>query len=91
MLEHFPIYVELDDLSNVWRNYKFLTSVSKKPGQTIVDTLCYSLSRFFFKQTLLFIIGKSVQLKVEHLMDLVHLVLESAVFVSLCTIIQIIS
>ena len=40
---------------------------------------------------LLIIIEKSVQLKVEHLMDLAHLVLESVVFVSPCHIIQILS
>ena len=32
--------------------------------------------------TILYIIGRSVQVKVELLMDLVHLGLESAVFVS---------
>ena len=38
-----------------------------------------------------YLLGKNVQLKVEHLMDLVHLVLESVVFVSPCPIIQILS
>jgi hypothetical protein len=37
---------------------------------------------FVIQLLLIFIIGKSVQLKVEHLMDHVHLVLESVVFVS---------
>ena len=40
---------------------------------------------------LLLIIEKSVQIKAERLMDPVHLVLESVVFVSPCPIIQILS
>ena len=63
-----------------------------------IKTLSYLVWTWWFTKCfwcrykfLFLIIGKNVQLKVEHLMDLVHLVLESVVFVSLCPIIQILS
>ena len=58
---------------------------------SILNLMIYQMFGVHNYKFLPLIIGKSVQPKVEHLMDLVHLVLESAVFVSLCPIIQIIS
>ena len=51
----------------------------------------WGLYQIFGVITTSYLLGKNVQLKVEHLMDLVHLVLESVVFVSPCPIIQILS
>ena len=49
------------------------------------------ITKAYHYKFLLLIIGKSVQLKAEHLMDLVQRVLESVVSVSPCPIIQILS